>query len=137
MKTATLIRFNPDKKQTLGYQTFDTGEKFFCLELPWLNNARGISCITAGEYDVIPWVSPTKGKCFKVVSIGMSEVQGRSDILQHIGNYHKDIKGCQIFGLGMADINHDGLHDVTSSGDALEMMMKIAPEGYRLTIIAI
>jgi hypothetical protein len=42
--------------------------------------------------------------------------------------------GCQLSGIGMADVNKDGLHDVTGSRQALNRIKEIAPEGFKLII---
>lgn len=134
--TATLMRYSYQEKQTLGYLTFDnaTDDRFYMLELPWKQNQHKVSCIPEGLYKVIPRTSDRFGRHFKVVSIGYNEVIGRSGILQHPGNYHKDIEGCQLPGMGMADLNKDGLHDITGSKIALARMLEIAPQGYELLI---
>lgn len=109
-------------------------ERFFFLELPWKNNQRKISCIPEGIYIVRPRTSERFGQHFHVATYGESEVLGRTAILQHKGNFHKDILGCQLPGMGMSDINKDGLHDVTGSGDALKAIQRIAPNGYIMII---
>jgi hypothetical protein len=76
---------------------------FFCktLELPWRNNNRGISCIPAGEYIVKIRQSPRYGQIYWVTN-----VQGRTWILIHSGNYAGDktkgfkthVAGCILLG---------------------------------------
>ena len=133
---AELNRFSYQEKQTLGYLTFNTpgDDRFFMLELPWKQNRRKESCIPEAIYDVIPWNSPRFGKCFKVTTPKKTEVDQRSDVLIHRGNFHKDTLGCLLPGTGIADINKDGLHDVNGSGTALERMLEIAPDGFQLII---
>lgn len=76
------------------------GDKLVCytLELPWRENAKNVSCIPTGLYEVIPHESPKFGECFLV-----NDVPGRSAILFHAGNTTSDTKGCILVGdsLGM------------------------------------
>ena len=105
------------------------------LELPDKQNERSVSRIPAGTYDVVRWNSPSKGDCFKVKSPGYAEVNGRSHILIHKGNYNKDTLGCILPGLGVKDINLDGHQDVTDSSGAMELLKKLKPDGFKLTIV--
>lgn len=135
MKKATLKRFLRNNFQTVGIQTFDTGESVFFLEPPWLNNQVGVSCIPIGIFHVLPHISPKFGKCYKVVTPGKSDVDGRDEILDHVGNFRKNTKGCRLPGLGVFDIDKDGNLDVSESANALRKIFAIAPDGYELTII--
>lgn len=99
------------------------------LELPWLNNERQVSCIPEGEYDVIPRKSSKYGDHFYV-----KEVEGRSYILIHAGNYHSQIKGCILIGDKLVDIDGDSYKDVTNSKATLKKLVKFAPNGFTLTI---
>lgn len=136
LPVAILNRFSYQEKQTLGYLEFKVqgSPRFFMLELPWKNNQRKISCIPEGIYRVMPRHSARFGEHFHVATYGEKEVLGRSAILQHAGNYHTQIEGCQLPGSGVSDMNKDGLHDVMSSGGALQQMRKIAPLGYIMVI---
>ena len=94
-----LIRDEFTNKSTLG-KMFLNGE-MFCdtLELPWLDNQRSISCIPSGEYKVrlrLARESATRDYLHLLVQ----DVEGRSYILVHIGNYPKDTKGCILVGHG-------------------------------------
>ena len=80
-------------KSTLG-KLYLNGE-MFCqtLELPYLDNQRSISCIPEGSYKVrtrLPRESATRD----YVHLLVQDVEGRSYILVHIGNFPKDTKGC-------------------------------------------
>ena len=90
------------------------------LELPWLCNARNVSCIPDGEYRVIPHVSPHHGECF-----WLQDVPGRTEILIHKGNYYHDIRGCILVGSGYSDIDMDGQRDVLSSAATLRQLNRI------------
>ena len=128
-----LLRISSDENQTLGsFQFYDgVNRTFECntLELPWLDNARQISCIPTGEYSVEKHTSPTFGLCFRV-----KDVNNRSDILIHKGNYKKNTKGCILPGSSFADINDDGLLDVIDSTGTLDKLLAITPNEFLLTI---
>lgn len=125
---AILTRYDHGAKQTLG--RLDTGTMVLhTLELPWKDNQRRVSCIPEGVYFVEPHTSPKFGKSFWV-----KDVPRRSSVLIHPGNYFTDILGCILPGLGLSDINGDGLRDVTGSKKAMKKLLAFAPHGFKLTI---
>ena len=77
------------------------GYKRWCLELPWKDNKQRISCIPPGRYIVKIRKSPKFGTIFH-----LQDVEGRSYILIHWGNYAGDVSkgwrtrsaGCLILG---------------------------------------
>tara|TARA_R110000765_G_scaffold65743_1_gene127510 strand:- start:80 stop:553 length:474 start_codon:yes stop_codon:yes gene_type:complete len=88
-----LIRDDFSEKSTLG-KLFLNGE-MFCdtLELPWLDNQRSISCIPEGEYKV-RLRTAKESATRDYLHLLVQDVEGRSYILVHIGNYPRDTKGC-------------------------------------------
>tara|TARA_R110000850_G_scaffold209179_2_gene335226 strand:- start:116 stop:589 length:474 start_codon:yes stop_codon:yes gene_type:complete len=92
-----LIRDDFSAKSTLG-KLFLNGE-MFCdtLELPWLDNQRSISCIPEGEYNV-RLRTAKESATRDYLHLLVQDVEGRSYILVHIGNYPKDTKGCILVG---------------------------------------
>jgi hypothetical protein len=104
------------------------------IELPERGNAKSISCILPGEYWVEKIISPTKGPCFLLLY-----VQGRTAVEIHIGNYAAgkkvDTEGCILPGLRFEDINHDGNIDVAESTKAMEILLSIFPDKFKLTIL--
>ena len=103
--------------------------RLFTLELRWRNNLRKVSCIPEGEYQVLPRTSPKYGKHFEVANVYL-----RSFILIHAANRVTQLKGCIAPGLTKADLNGDGLQDVTNSKPAMAKLLELAPEGFLLTI---
>lgn len=105
-----------------------------CIELPWLNNQRNVSCIPEGEYNAVKELHQTKGKVFRLLY-----VRGRSGILVHKGNfvagYVKDSEGCILPGLYHEDINGDGNLDVAESGKAMDALWDVLPERFKIVII--
>jgi hypothetical protein len=104
------------------------------IELPNLGNQHNISCIPEDIYDCIKYDSPTKGKCFHVLN-----VQNRDSILIHKGNYvagsHIDSKGCILPGNYFSNINEDGFIDVAESTKALEMLLSLLPDSFKLYVL--
>jgi len=129
-----IVRELFDKEQTIGTFTIsdDKGVILFqckTLELPWLDNASKISCIPIGCYVV-------KSRFSKKYSnhLHVTNVEGRSYILIHNGNYYTDILGCILVGDRLKDINKDGLKDVTNSVVTLKKLLAIVPNKFNLEI---
>ena len=105
-----------------------------CIELPWLNNQRNVSCIPEGEYNAVKESHQTKGNVFRLLY-----VRGRSGILIHKGNYVagyvKDSEGCILPGLYHEDINGDGNMDVADSAKAMDALWDIMPDKFKIVII--
>lgn len=115
---ATITRTWYDDKQTLGQ--LDVGDlTLYTLELPWKDNARRVSCIPEGTYRVTRHNSRKFGNTFWV-----REVQGRSGILIHAGNFNYHTLGCVLVGLDHKDANKDGLLDVISSTKAMKKLLE-------------
>lgn len=72
--------------------------QLFTLENPWLDNQPMISCIPAGKYICRRVESPTYGSTFEV-----ADVEGRTHILFHWGNYPKNTQGCVLVGQSKAE----------------------------------
>jgi hypothetical protein len=102
---ATLTRLESTDQGTFGvFKIEQNGRSFSCqsLELPWRNNQREVSCIPEGEYECIWRSSTTFGRKLYAVT----DVNGRSGILFHVGNYagdvkkgyRSDVRGCILLG---------------------------------------
>jgi len=125
------------KNQTIGHLIYKDF-KCFTIELPWLNNQSRISCIPEGEYTVIKHVSPKFGSC-----LWIQNVPDRSEILMHVGNYagslnpatgKSDLLGCIAPGLLLADINNDDTLDISQSKPAMDRILSLVPETFKLKI---
>lgn len=101
----------------------------FTLELPWLDNAKNISCIPKGLYPCKKHFSQKFGMCLDI-----QNVTGRSLIRMHKGNYTSQIEGCILPGDSLRDINGDGIPDVTSSSNTLNSLLDILPDEFLLEI---
>ena len=90
----------------------NTREVCKTLELPWLNNASGTSCIPEGNYTLLFVASPRfKRRMWRVM-----KVPGREGILIHSGNFTRQLRGCVAPGVELRDIDGDGLIDSYKSG---------------------
>jgi len=121
-----------DDKQTPGEGKLDRDGDRLCsfktLELPWENNISRISCIPEGLYKVVVRYSNKYSR-----HLHITDVEGRSYILIHWGNYagslnprsgKSDILGCVLVGKSFADINNDGIKDITASKHTFDIIMK-------------
>jgi len=99
------------------------------LELGWKDNQRNISCIPTGSYKVVKHSSPRYKECFWV-----KNVEGRSEILIHAGNFFSDTRGCILPGRSHTDLDYDGFEDVTASRATLKELLSILPNEWTLTI---
>ena len=125
----SLNRWDFFDEQTIGSLMMD-GEIFcYTLELPWRENRRNISCIPIGDYEVSRRTSEKYGEHFHIL-----DVPDRSYILIHSGNFHNQIRGCVLVGEELADINKDGLPDVTNSKKTMKMLLDRLPETFTLRI---
>ena len=118
-----ITRYFTDQDLTCGQMLLHKNGKdifsCFCLELPWANNTRFISCIPAGVYSLEPRFTEHRGKHLSVCG-----VKNRDLILIHAGNYAKDTKGCILPGDTFRDIDDDGHLDVTNSRKTLNRLLK-------------
>jgi hypothetical protein len=122
-----LSRFSEENGQTLGLlNVMDNSNRSLCelktLELPWLDNAIGKSCIPCGNYAVTKRWSMKYGHHFLV-----NNVPGRSMVLIHSGNFKSQTRGCILVGLYLAYLDNTVGMDVCRSRDALEILDLILP----------
>ena len=132
---ATLLRLRDDGTETLSAMfVYDDLDKIFecvTLELPWKGNKTNLSCIPRGVYHVSHRESEKYGN-----HLHIEDVKDRSYILIHVANYVSQLRGCIAVGSSFADINRDGILDVTSSRNTLNKLVDIVPiEGMPLEII--
>jgi hypothetical protein len=121
-----LVRKYQDENITLGHMDIvDSNTSsiiYSCptLELPWNDNKRNISCVPFGIYDIHLEYS----NAFDEDLWELKGVEGRSEVKIHVANYVTQLRGCIAPGLRHADINSDGVIDVSSSRKALESIHK-------------
>lgn len=103
--------------------------KCFTLELPWLNNQPNISCIPAGTYKAKKHISPSLGQVIHIL-----DVEGRTWIYIHKGNFTRQIKGCVLVGDGIKYVDKDDIPDVTNSEKAFDGLMAALPDEFEVEI---
>lgn len=121
----TLYRQRDDGVQTLGKLSVGT---FVCktLERPWKFNLPNISCIPKGIYSVTYTYSPK----FLKYTYQIQNVENRTGIRIHSGNFWFDIEGCILLGDRYSDVNFDGSLDILNSRTtvkAFEAILNKAP----------
>lgn len=132
---AILTRLSTSKQQTLGeiniYHGAEKLATFKTLEKPDEGNEQDISRIPAGFYLVkLLQSSPS----FNYPHYWITNVEGRTGVKFHRGNFYNQIQGCILPGYDFHDLNRDGLLDVTSSTKALEVMIFHLKECFLLEI---
>lgn len=130
-----LVRAAYNDKQVKGMAEVRDAEgkfrfAFFTLELPWMDNERRRSCIPHGTYNCVRRTSQKYGHHWHV-----QDVEGRSLILIHHGNYHHETLGCILVGRELVDLNRDGLLDTTASVATMNELRRILPDTFELEII--
>lgn len=75
------------------------------IELPWRDNEPNASCVPAGEYELIPYVSPKHGPTWRlhapelgVWGRSMAPEGMRTEIELHPGTWASDSEGCVLTG---------------------------------------
>lgn len=109
------------EKATLGVAELWAGPvcvmRCHTVELPWKDNAKGVSCIPEGTYTM----RFTMSNRFKVMLWLVMDVPGRAGVRIHAANHAHQLEGCIALGMGRADIDNDGVPDVTQSRRAMEL----------------
>lgn len=90
---------------------------------------RGVSRIPAGTYSVVPHDSRKYPGVWRV-----ENVEGRTAILLHAGNYPRHTHGCILLGLAHKDIDGDGVADLSASRKAVELLRTLIPSR-RFTLV--
>lgn len=139
MNRLRLTRINDDSKQSLGiYEILNENNRvltmLFCLELPWLNNKKKVSCILPAIYPLFK-VEATMKIPYK--HLWIAQVPNRSGIKIHKGSFYFQIEGCQVPGFGVQDLNNDGYLDVKDSTGGLKRLMDLLPNETTIEIIGV
>ena len=99
------------------------------LELPYIANKTSVSCIKPGIYRAVKYNSPSNGMC-----ILLKDVEGRSMIEIHSGNFYTDIEGCILIGRYFIDLNNDGIVDVAESRNTLDKLLALLSDSFIINI---
>jgi len=100
------------------------------LELPWLNNKRNVSCIPSGNYTAIKYESPKHGPVLLI-----QNVEDRSMIEIHGGNFTYQIEGCILVGDSLKYLDNDSVLDVTNSKVTLRRLLAYLPDEVEVAIV--
>jgi hypothetical protein len=134
VKLCEIVRRNYGEHSIIGVLRLTDGPitLFTCvtLELPDLNNAPHISCIPKGNYLCSLYQSPRHG----LVPL-VHDVPNRSMIEMHPANYSRELKGCIALGMTSADIDKDGILDVTSSQKTFKRFMEALSPDQRFELL--
>lgn len=83
-RVVSLLRGRSTDQGTFGRFTFGT-TTVSCLELPWRENRRRLSCVPLGSYRCVLIQSPKFGAAYLLL-----DVPGRSEVLIHAANFGGD-----------------------------------------------
>lgn len=143
----TLTRALSSAQGTLG--TLVAGDlKLRTIELPWDDNVPDKSCVPAGQYLLVPYISPKHGRVWRlhnpelnVYGQGFVPEGGRNEIEIHAANFARELLGCIAVGLTafpMLDgVTHQVVAAVNDSDMALNDLRNLLDPGEEdfLTII--
>ena len=118
-----LKRVNSGDKGTFGVLSKNNIPVCVTLELPWKNNKRNVSCIPVGKYNVIKYTSAKYPDVWQVMN-----VEDRSYILIHQGNYLEDTSGCILVGSAFS------YGDINNSRLAMQKLRRSLPYEFTLEI---
>jgi hypothetical protein len=130
------IHRNPNEIETPGSLTVPD-KHFGCLslELPDNGNKQGVSCYPNGTY---PWRKVPATAKIPYEHIAIDNIPGRSGCCIHVGNFASlkktDVLGCTLVGTAFADINGDGIPDITNSRPTFKKLMDILPDSGNLIV---
>jgi len=109
--------------------------ELFTLEDAWRGNARRISCIPTGTYEVVPhgWEANARLRFNRVWRL--LKVPGRDAILFHTGNSHLDTNGCILVGFKRKTLP-TGEPMLVQSRMAIDYMQRlIGPNKFTLRVV--
>jgi hypothetical protein len=121
MKRVFVIRDTIGRKLSLGICIVrDTDNTIVfqsqSLERGWLNNVRNISCIPEGVYELkLDWSPRFQRDLWEIFG-----VPNRRECKFHAANFSRQLNGCIALGEKRADLDSDGLIDVTNSKNTMK-----------------
>lgn len=90
------------------------------IERAWVNNQPDVSCVPAGEYQLIPYLSPRHGQTWRLhnpalMVWGLSSMapEGmRTEVEIHPGNLASESEGCLLVGMAPGEMLDPKTHQV-------------------------
>lgn len=145
-----LVRREQDRDSEYGvFGSLSIDGRPFCVttEQPWRDNAKGRSCVPAGEYELRPWDSQAFGSVVVLVAPDLDvyprEVDvpegkrgiARTSCLIHAANWPRQLQGCIAVGAEIRNVPPHGMA-VTRSNPTLGILRSAWGDrrGHRLTI---
>lgn len=135
MSVLVLERFGYMPFGTYGKLMFPTGEEFYTVERPWMDNQANVSCIPEGEYILglrfSMVVKKTTGGEFKE-GWEVLNVPDRTYIMLHPGNWPTDTQGCIAIGCNLVMLArgvNDWLPAVSDSRRTFKKVMALLDQG--------
>jgi hypothetical protein len=128
MQELKLKREITSNKAILGTIEIEGKELCKTLENPWLNNMPFISCIPTGKYIAKKYTSEKYPNVWE-----LQNVEGRSKILIHWGNWEKNTQGCILVGATWDFL--DEQLAVTNSVATLNRLRKALDNEFSIEII--
>ena len=134
MLSLELIRCTKDPASPQRGVLLRNGEPFLVtLELPWKENARSISCITEGRYEVRKVFNRhTTGNSFLPITFELMDVPNRDGILIHNGNTVLDSRGCLLVGMYFGYLSN--LPAVLDSKKAFDKLIEASSDNSGITL---
>ena len=114
---------------TVGVINHKSGFRCMTLELPWLNNTKGKSCIPSGTYECFKRVSNKNGHVFE-----LKNVTSRTYIQCHAANHTRQLEGCIAVGSSLTDFDNDNIIDVSNSKKTHDKLMSLLPDTFLMVI---
>lgn len=125
----TLRRISQTDLGTYGMLIAEDKTLCHTCEDPWENNARSVSCIPPGTYQVTKRFSPKYGQHWHV-----QNVPGRSLILIHNGNFTTDTEGCILVGDGFLRDRDNQIIGVANSKATMKYLRSTLPDAFTLVV---
>lgn len=110
---------------------FIEGIQIATLELPDLGNQPYVSCIPEGVYRVKRHISAKLGKVWY-----LQDVENRSFIYIHKGNYTRQIQGCILVGTHHAFVDNDNIIDVANSAKTMDKLLALNTDEWEIRIFS-
>ncbi len=129
MQKVILKRDIVSNKAILGTLSINGKEVCKTLENPWLNNHSNISAIPLGTYKVKSYTSAKYPDVWEI-----QDVEGRSKILIHWGNFERNTQGCILVGKTWTFINEELA--VGNSKDTIRKLRKLLDNQFTIDIIS-